>query len=168
MLDANIAVKCVFQRDNSKAAFACAMILKLWRLQCVKRRQGFFCKASVGKRDGRDSASTFPILMVGQLNAKNKNWNFRLVTASVLLLRSCQRELDLWKGHPIRVPCRHDFPDIVMTKILVLPALLVVCLIHSPNRLPVLTSMTFRRPFADSLSCHDLKRVDLAAFWSCL
>jgi hypothetical protein len=113
--------------------------------------------------------------MVGNLNAKHTDWNYRLITTRGALLRdyadrnSC---LIYRPDSPTTVPYQQntkpDVLDIVVAKDFVLPAYLTVCPALSSDHLPVLIDTTCRTSFQRLLNRPDFKRVDWEAYQACL
>jgi hypothetical protein len=116
----------------------------------------------------------FPILMAGDLNAKHKDWNFRLIRARCSFLRDCSNRhscLIYVPDSPTTAPhtqCDPNILDFVVVKDFISPVHLTVCFALTSDHLPVLIDTTRRSSFQNQLDRPDFKRVDWAAFKACL
>jgi hypothetical protein len=113
--------------------------------------------------------------MAVNLNAKHMDWNSRLPTAMISLLReNAIRSTCFIYGQdsPTTAPYTHnatpDVLDIVVVKDFVLQVYLTVCSALSSDHLPILIDTTCRSSFQNLLDRPDFTRMDWAAFQACL
>jgi hypothetical protein len=108
-----------------------------------------------------------PVLMAGDINAKHKDWNYRLTTARGSLLRdyadknSC---LIYGQDSPTTAAYTHnatpDVIDIVVVKDFALPVHLTVCAALSTDHLPILIGTSYRSSFHNLPDCPYFTRMD--------
>jgi hypothetical protein len=115
------------------------------------------------------------VLVAGDLNAKHKDWNSRLIPARGSLLRDyADRNSCLIYGpdSPTTAPYTHnatpDVLDITVVKDFVLPVNLTVCAALSSDHLPILIDSSCRSSFQNLPDRPDITRMDWAAFQACL
>ena len=108
-----------------------------------------------------------PVLMVGDVNSKHVDWNFRLIILRNNLLRELADRvlLDLWAGFthhcPVQSFCHPDVLGIVLTKDSHTPVHLTACSALSSDHLPVLIDTGSRSSF---LNLPDFRRTDWSKF----
>ena len=116
----------------------------------------------------------FPVLKVGNLNAKHVDWNSRLTTTRedscvVMPTESC---LIYGPDSPTTIPYNpsaiSDVLHIILTKKLVIPVSLTVYSAISSDHLPVLIDTTCRSNFLTLPDRTDFKRSDWTRFQDCL
>jgi hypothetical protein len=107
-----------------------------------------------------------PVLMAGDLNAKHKEWNFRLTTArGSPLLDYADRNSCLVYGpdSPTTSPYTHnatpDDLDTVVVNDFVLPVRLTVCAALSSDHLPILIDTSCRSSFHNLPDRPDFTRI---------
>jgi hypothetical protein len=113
--------------------------------------------------------------MAGDLNAKNVEWNSRLVTRRGRSLRdyadtNCCEIYGLIT--PITAPYNFfaipDVSDIVITKNLATPVNLTTCSTLKSDHLPILIDTACRLSFLNPPNRPDLRKTDWSKFQACL
>ena len=112
-----------------------------------------------------------PVLMAGDLNAKNVDWYTRLITTKGQLLRDySDRKSCLIYGPespsttPYNPSATTEVFNIVLTKTLVIPVSLAVCLALSTDHLPVLIDTMCRSSFLTLPDRLEFKRTSWTKF----
>jgi hypothetical protein len=119
----------------------------------------------------RVSKRRIPVLMAGDLNAKQTDCNSKLTTVRGSLLRNCSKRNTCLKNgpdSPTTAPYTHsatpDVLDILVVKDFVLPVHLNVWSALSSYHLPILIDTTCRSYFQNLLDRPNFTRMDWAAF----
>jgi hypothetical protein len=111
-----------------------------------------------------------PVLMAGDLNTKQPDWNSRLITVSGSLLRDyANRNSCLLYGpdSPTTAPYTYN-ATVAVVKDFAQPVHLSVCSALSSDHLPILIDNTCRSSFQNLLDRPDFTRIDWGTSQACL
>jgi endonuclease/exonuclease/phosphatase family metal-dependent hydrolase len=116
-----------------------------------------------------------PVLMAGDLNAEHVEWNSRIVTRRVRLLRDyADKNSCLIYGPNTPTTVLYNFSaapdvlDIIITKDVTTPVHLTTCSALNSDHLPILIDTGFRSSFLNLPDRTDVRKTDWSKFQACL